>query len=54
MNISTRDFAATRRFLRRRMATQIQPPANGEQLARRFLLAISAALVLFLIVRLWP
>ena len=50
-----RDYASTvRPWWKKKMATQIQPPANGEQLARRFLLAISAALVLFLIVRLWP
>lgn len=43
----------TRRLLRRPMATPVQPPPNGDQLAERFLLACAAVIVLALVIWDW-
>ena len=51
MNISTRDFAATRRFLRRRMATPIQPSRDGVDNIGTFLYGFAWAIVIGLILR---
>lgn len=55
MNDYAHPTQSLRPFWRRRpMATQIQPPPNGEQLARRFLWSCAAVLVMALVIWNWP